>query len=582
MQPHPRIDHPDPHVTSTEAHPDILADRPDDPLSESLLLQAVRDGSTAAFGILYARYRPFAVGVATHALAQADVALAEDVAEVSFIRVLTALRNGKGPSDTLRSYLATTVRREAWRAQRRRRRQAEVVEQWAVGEERALEPETEGERPVGPGRDLGSHVLLGEAFRGLSDRWRHVLWLTAVEGRKPAEVAPMLGVSAGSASALAYRARNGLIAAYVAAYRRSTDDEACVAISARLEQYVAAGAPANGYADVLAHIDGCPACRDVSRGVDVLGSVLASMAPFGLLTAGLWAKTVGIGAVGAASAAGAAAAAGTAGAAHAVAGSATAATTATGGLGVGGVVAAAAAVTVLAGAAWFGIARADRSPSEAAAPTAVASSAPVTAPRLVTTPESRVSAAPTADRPIVSVATTDPLDPAPSSTTTASSTAPSSAPPGRNPSVPTTGPSTTRPTAPATTQATTPTSTTPSTSTSTTLPPVGAGSLSGRAVRVSPDDPDDQDPAPVSGVQVVAYDSDGGLAGTSATTSDGRWMLPKLPFDRYLVVAVVPATYRPATGPDPWVGGATWGTILGSVEVADAPLDLVDLRLVER
>src|SRR5690606_3366140 len=99
------------------------------------LLQAVRDGSMGAFGILYARHRQFAVMVAQRALSRVDTATAEDVAEVAFIRVLTALRNGKGPTDTLRAYLATTVRREVWRAERRVRRQAEVVDQWASDEE---------------------------------------------------------------------------------------------------------------------------------------------------------------------------------------------------------------------------------------------------------------------------------------------------------------------------------------------------------------------------------------------------------------------------------------------------------------
>ena len=90
-------------------------DYSDEPIGDALLLQAARDGSTAAFGILYARHVTFAVGVAQRALS-----MAEDVAEVSFIRVLTALRNGKGPVDTLLPYLATTVRREAWRSERRR------------------------------------------------------------------------------------------------------------------------------------------------------------------------------------------------------------------------------------------------------------------------------------------------------------------------------------------------------------------------------------------------------------------------------------------------------------------------------
>jgi len=572
-------------VTTTDPLPDIFDLRADDPLGEALLLQAARDGSTAAFGILYARYRSFAVGIAMRSLPHAEASAAEDVAEVAFIRVLTALRNGKGPTDTLRAYLTTTVRREVWRAQRRLRRQAEAADQWASDEDRA------GDLDVSPlpveTSGLASHALLSEAFGGLSDRWRHVLWLTEVEGRKPAEVAPMLGVSAGSASALAYRARNGLVAAYIAAYRRSTTDEDCLAISCRLGEYVAAGAPSGDYTDVVAHIEGCRSCRDVSRGVDILGSVLASIAPFGLLTAGLWAKTAGVGAAGLA---GVAAAAGVS--AHAVAGSATAATagtagsagtaasastaaTASGGLGLAGGVAATAAVAALAGAAWFGLIRSDATPS-AAPPvtTTVAASAPN-------------AAEPTEAR---APATTRPADAA-SSPVGFDAPADGAAPPTTRADAPTT---TAAPSArpPATSPATVPTSSTvPSTSTtepsasttSTTVavePPADDGVLTGRAIRPHPQIPDVD--IPVDGVAVVAYDDGGRLAATGGTGADGRWQLHDLAPGHYLVVAVVPVAYRPASGEDPWVGGSTWATIVGSVDVTETPIDLVDLRLILR
>ena len=42
-----------------------------------------------------------------------------------------------------------------------------------------------------------------------------VLWHTEVEGQRPAEVAPLLGMSPNSVSALAYRAREGLRQAFV-------------------------------------------------------------------------------------------------------------------------------------------------------------------------------------------------------------------------------------------------------------------------------------------------------------------------------------------------------------------------------
>lgn len=255
-------------VTSTESHPVLFAARSDDASGEARLLDAARAGSTTAFGILYTRYRPLAVGIARRSLAPAEATLAEDVAEVAFIRLLSALRSGKGPTDTLRAYLTTTVRREAWRAQRRHRRQHEVADRWATDVARSTDPDPD---PLAGGAaGLGSHALLGEAFRGLSDRWRDVLWLTEVEGRKPAEVAPILGLSAGSVSALAYRARAGLVTAYLAAYQRATTDDGCATTAERLGRYIAACCPTEGFADVTAHLDACRSCREVSRGVDVL------------------------------------------------------------------------------------------------------------------------------------------------------------------------------------------------------------------------------------------------------------------------------------------------------------------------
>ena len=46
-----------------------------------------------------------------------------------------------------------------------------------------------------------------KAFASLPERWQVVLWHLEVEGQKPADIAPLLGMSPNSVSALAYRAR---------------------------------------------------------------------------------------------------------------------------------------------------------------------------------------------------------------------------------------------------------------------------------------------------------------------------------------------------------------------------------------
>jgi len=75
---------------------------------------------------------------------------------------------------------------------------------------------TEDLEPFDPGvpfRDTAvegfENAAAAKAFASLPERWQAVLWHAEVEGQKPAEVAVLLGMSANSVSALAYRAREG-------------------------------------------------------------------------------------------------------------------------------------------------------------------------------------------------------------------------------------------------------------------------------------------------------------------------------------------------------------------------------------
>ena len=52
--------------------------------------------------------------------------------------------------------------------------------------------------------------MIARAFASLPERWQAVLWHTEIEGARPADVAPLLGLTANSVAALAYRAREGL------------------------------------------------------------------------------------------------------------------------------------------------------------------------------------------------------------------------------------------------------------------------------------------------------------------------------------------------------------------------------------
>ncbi|MGH9038034.1 MAG: RNA polymerase sigma factor, partial [Acidimicrobiia bacterium] len=77
--------------------------------------------------------------------------------------------------------------------------------------------------PEGPpeaGADHGAlsaaeQHLVSQAFQTLPARWRTVLWLTAVEGLSPVEVAGRIGLTPAAVAALAYRSRQGLRRAYL-------------------------------------------------------------------------------------------------------------------------------------------------------------------------------------------------------------------------------------------------------------------------------------------------------------------------------------------------------------------------------
>ena len=90
--------------------------------------------------------------------------------------------------------------------------------------------------------------------------------MSEVEGRKAGEVADVLGISSATASAVLYRARRGLISAYVAAYGDLVASADCDAPLDRIKDFLVAGRPDSGFVDVEAHLEGCRRCRDMIRG----------------------------------------------------------------------------------------------------------------------------------------------------------------------------------------------------------------------------------------------------------------------------------------------------------------------------
>ena len=72
----------------------------------------------------------------------------------------------------------------------------------------ALKGDVIDEQPVSMDDDLVA------AFTQLSPRWRQVLWWNVIEGLSPAEISERMNLAAPAVSALLYRAKAALRAAY--------------------------------------------------------------------------------------------------------------------------------------------------------------------------------------------------------------------------------------------------------------------------------------------------------------------------------------------------------------------------------
>jgi RNA polymerase sigma factor (sigma-70 family) len=258
------------------------------PLSDAQLISHARLGDAHAYGLLYERHagaaRRLAKNIVKH---PADV---DDVVAESFARVLSAMRNGNGPQEAFRPYLQTTVRRVSFDLVNGARRQI---------------PTDEADLPD-PGHPFVDPViteldrsLIARAFSSLPERWSAVLWHTEIEDAKPADLAPVFGMSANSVAALRYRAREGLTQAYLQLHLSDRAATACQPTVGKLAGYVRGRLSRRHAREVEAHLRQCATCsvacadlaaiNDSLRGV--LAPVLLGAAATGYLGASLTAKS---------------------------------------------------------------------------------------------------------------------------------------------------------------------------------------------------------------------------------------------------------------------------------------------------
>lgn len=256
-------------------------------VSDAELILAVRGGDTQAYGELFDRHREAAMRMARQLVRGPDV---DDLVAESFMRVLTILQSGRGPDEFFRAYLLTSIRRlhiDRIRAGKRVRSTDDEAEL-----DRAVEF-------VDPAEMRFEHGAAAAAFASLPERWQLVLWHLDVESQKPADIAPLLGMSANSVSALAYRAREGLRQAYLQGHLAPSLHAGCGKTTGLLGGYVRKALSPRDTAKVEAHLDGCSRCTGLRLELAEVNSNLSGIlgpALLGTIFTGYVAGAAGAGA----------------------------------------------------------------------------------------------------------------------------------------------------------------------------------------------------------------------------------------------------------------------------------------------
>lgn len=233
--------------------------------SDAELISQVRGGDVDAYGDLFSRHRGAAERLARQLVQGADV---DDLVSEAFAKVLNVLLGGGGPDVAFRAYLLTAVRR------------------LHVDRIRATNKATPTDdlEPYDAGVPFSDTVIAGfegsaaaKAFASLPERWQLVLWHLEVEGNKPADVAPLLGMTPNSVSALAYRAREGLRQAFLQMHTAELAEDECRWTRGKLGAYVRNGLSRRDSHKVDEHLDGCRKCTAIFLELGEINSELAGL-----------------------------------------------------------------------------------------------------------------------------------------------------------------------------------------------------------------------------------------------------------------------------------------------------------------
>ncbi|KRB36963.1 RNA polymerase sigma factor [Microbacterium sp. Root180] len=170
-------------------------------LPDELLIDRTRDGDMDAYAQLWVRHEASARGAVRGISNTLDP---DDIVSEAFAGILSAIRSGGGPRGTFRPYMYAAIRNiAATSGSRPRDVQLDDINDFAHP------------TAADPSEAIADTTLLADALQTLPPRWRTLLWYIEVEGMKPRDVAPLLGMSPNAVAALLYRARLGLRRAWL-------------------------------------------------------------------------------------------------------------------------------------------------------------------------------------------------------------------------------------------------------------------------------------------------------------------------------------------------------------------------------
>jgi len=238
--------------------------------SDADLAAAARSGDEQASDELFRRHHEAVLRYARGLVR--DQHTAEDLTSEAFTRTIAALRDGMGPREAYRPYLYTVVRNAAvdWARAGRRTVVTDEVAEWAEG-------------PAEDLPDIDELDTLVRAFRSLPERWQTVLWHTIIEEEPLERVAELLGMEANAVTQLAFRAREGLRQAFLAASFEGRPE--CAEFTAQLAAHVRRPGRRRGRA-LRQHLESCERCQQTAEEMTDLNGRLRRVLPLGIAMLG--------------------------------------------------------------------------------------------------------------------------------------------------------------------------------------------------------------------------------------------------------------------------------------------------------